>query len=132
MGRRSNAFSLFVAAGIICLYLAVPMSVGARWLAIFAYGFFVSASVIWGPWLAELYPTHLRSTAASLFNYGRIFSFAGPPLTAALSTNIGLPLTMALGAPIFILVAIVWLRLPETLEKKKAPSREPAYVHSDG
>jgi MFS family permease len=62
MGRRSNAFSLFVAAGIICLYLAVPMSVGARWFAIFAYGFFVSASVIWGPWLAELYPTHLRST----------------------------------------------------------------------
>jgi MFS family permease len=118
LGRRTNAFSFFVAAGIICLYLAIPMEVGTRWFAIFAYGFFVSASVIWGPWLAELYPTHLRSTAASLFNYGRIISFAAPPLTAALSANIGLPGTMALGAPIFIMAALVWLRLPETLEKR--------------
>jgi hypothetical protein len=53
-----------------------------------------------------------------LFNYGRIISFAAPPLTAALSANIGLPGTMALGAPIFIMAALVWLRLPETLEKR--------------
>jgi MFS family permease len=119
MGRRANAFSFLVAAGLICLYLAIPMNVETRWFAIFAYGFFVSASVIWGPWLAEMYPTHLRSTAASLFNYGRIISFAAPPLTAALSLSVGLPWTMALGAPIFIVAAIVWLKLPETLEKKQ-------------
>jgi MFS family permease len=120
LGRRANAFSFFVAAALICLYLTIPMTVETRWFAIFAYGFFVSASVIWGPWLAELYPTHLRSTAASLFNYGRIISFAAPPLTAALSVSIGLPGTMAIGAPIFIIAALVWLRLPETLEKKQA------------
>jgi MFS family permease len=125
LGRRANAFSFFVVAAIICLYLTVPLGVGTRWFAIFAFGFFVSASVIWGPWLAELYPTHLRSTAASLFNYGRIISFAAPPLTAALSTSIGLPGTMAIGAPIFIVAALVWLRLPETLEKKQ-PAAAPA------
>jgi MFS family permease len=124
LGRRINAFSYFAAAAIIILYLSVPMDVGARRIAIFFLGFFVSASVIWGPWLAELYPTHLRSTAASLFNYGRIVSFAAPPLTAALSTSIGLPLTMALGAPCFLLAALVWLRLPETLEPRK--KAEPA------
>jgi MFS family permease len=120
LGRRANAVSFFVAAALIIFYLAVPMGVDARRVAIFFYGFFVSASVIWGPWLAELYPTHLRSTAASLFNYGRIFSFAAPPITAALSSGIGLPMTMAIGAPCFILAALVWLRLPETLERKKA------------
>jgi MFS family permease len=122
LGRRANAVSFFVAAALIIFYLTVPMDVGARRIAIFFYGFFVSASVIWGPWLAELYPTHLRSTAASLFNYGRIVSFAAPPITAALSTSMGLPLTMAIGAPCFVLAAIVWLRLPETLEPRRAAS----------
>jgi MFS family permease len=122
LGRRANAFSFLAAAALIILYLTIPMDVGARRIMIFFYGFFVAASVIWGPWLAELYPTHLRSTAASLFNYGRIVSFAAPPITAALSTSMGLPLTMAIGAPCFVLAAIVWLRLPETLEPRRAPA----------
>jgi hypothetical protein len=96
------------------------MGVGARAFVIFLYGVCVSASVIWGPWLSELYPTHLRSTAGSLFNYGRIFSFAAPPLTAALSEVIGLPMTMALGAPLFVIAMLIWTRLPETLARKTA------------
>jgi MFS family permease len=123
VGRRGNAISFIVAAAIIVLYLTIPMDVGMRRIAIFFYGFFVSASVIWGPWLAEMYPTHLRSTAASLFNYGRIVSFAAPPLTAALSVKIGLPTTMAIGAPCFILAAIVWWRLPETLARRSVEAR---------
>jgi MFS family permease len=120
IGRRTNAFSFLAAAALIIFYLTVPMDVGERRVAIFCYGFFVAASVIWGPWLAELYPTHLRSTAASLFNYGRIVSFAAPPITAAVSSGIGLPMTMAIGAPCFLLSAFFWLRLPETLEKRRA------------
>ncbi len=123
IGRRGNAIGFIVAAALIILYLTIPMDVGTRRIAIFFYGFFVSVSVIWGPWLAELYPTHLRSTAASLFNYGRIVSFAAPPLTAVLSTKIGLPATMAIGAPCFILAAIVWWRLPETLERRATPAQ---------
>jgi MFS family permease len=118
MGRKLNALGFLAAAALILVYLNVPMTVGTRQVAIFAYGFFVSASVIWGPWLAELYPTHLRATAGSLFNYGRIVSFAAPPLTAALSAEIGLAPTMMIGAPIFLIAAFVWSRLPETLIKK--------------
>jgi MFS family permease len=117
-GRRMNAFSFLAAAGLVVVYLNVPMDVTARQVLAFGYGFFVASSVIWGPWLAELYPTHLRATAASLFHYGRIFSFAVPPLTAALSVSIGLPLTMLLAAPAFVVAGIVWLRLPETLVAK--------------
>jgi MFS family permease len=120
LGRKFGALGFLMAAALIVLYLSVPMSVGMRVVVIFLYGVSVSASVIWGPWLSELYPTHLRSTAGSLFNYGRIFSFAAPPLTAALSGVIGLPLTMALGAPLFVVAMLLWSRLPETLERKTA------------
>jgi MFS family permease len=118
LGRRFEAIGFAFAAALIIFYLVVPMEVGYRQIAAFAYGIFVSASVIWGPWLAELYPTHLRATAGSLFNYGRIFSFAAPPLTAALSLSIGLPATMALGAPAFLLAMFLWYRLPETLDRR--------------
>jgi len=122
MGRRFDAISFVGAAALIVIYLTVPLGIGLRQVAAFVYGFFFSASVIWGPWLAELYPTHLRSTAGSLFNYGRIFSFLAPPLTAALSGTIGLPATMALGAPAFLLAALLWARLPETLSREPARS----------
>ena len=118
MGRRFEAIGFVGAAALIILYLTVPMGIVARQVAAFTYGLFFSSSVIWGPWLAELYPTHLRSTAGSLFNYGRIFSFAAPPLTAALSASIGLPMTMALGAPAFLIATILWLKLPETLARR--------------
>ena len=120
MGRRFEALGFVGAAVLILLYVWMPMSVIARQVTIFLYGTMYASSVIWGPWLAELYPTHLRATAGSLFNYGRIFSFAAPPLTAALSARIGLPATMALGAPAFLLGAALWMRLPETLASRPA------------
>jgi MFS family permease len=120
LGRKFGAVGFLLGAVSIIIYLSVPMGVGMRAFVIFLYGVSISASVIWGPWLSELYPTHLRSTAGSLFNYGRIFSFAAPPLTAALSGVIGLPMTMALGAPLFIVAMLIWMRLPETLKEKTA------------
>jgi hypothetical protein len=39
-------------------------------------------------------------------------------LTAALSGVIGLPMTMALGAPLFVVAMLIWTRLPETLARK--------------
>lgn len=119
LGRRTNLVGFLTGAAIIVAYVTLPLSFTVREIAIFGVGFFTSSSVIWGPWLAELYPTHLRATAASLFNYGRIFSFAAPPLTAAISTQIGLPLTMALGGPVFLLSALAWSRLPETLDRRR-------------
>lgn len=118
LGRKANAVGFIVAAALIVFYVAVPMSIGAREIVIFVYGLSFSSSVTWGPWLAELYPTHLRATAGSLFNYGRIVSFAAPPLTALLSEAVGLAATMAIGAPAFLLSAYVWSRLPETLGRR--------------
>ena len=84
-----------------------------------AYGATIAASVIWGPWIAELYPPHLRSTAASIFNWGRIISFFAPTITAALAETYSLRVAMGSAAVALLLAALIWLRLPETLTREK-------------
>lgn len=118
IGRRRAAFGFIAAALIIPIYLFVPMSNTAFIALGFAYGFMLSASAVWGPWLSELYPPHLRSTAASIFNWGRIISMTAPIITAALVPTVGMAAVMLLGCLAFLLAAIIWLRLPETVAKR--------------
>lgn len=115
IGRRRAAFGFVGAALIIPVYLFVPMSNSAFVALGFAYGFMLSASTVWGPWLSELYPPHLRSTAASIFNWGRIISMTAPILTAALVPAVGMAGVMLTGCLAFLAAAIIWLRLPETV-----------------
>jgi hypothetical protein len=81
------------------------------------YGAALCSSVIWGAWMAELYPVHLQSTAASIFNWGRIISFFAPLITARIATSIGMGAAMASAAVAFTLAACLWLALPETLKR---------------
>jgi MFS family permease len=115
IGRRRAAFGFIAAALIIPVYLFVPMSDTAFIALGFAYGFMLSASTVWGPWLSELYPPHLRSTAASIFNWGRIISMTAPIITAALVPAVGMAAVMLTGCLAFLAAAIIWLRLPETV-----------------
>ncbi len=80
----------------------------------------VAASVIWGPWIAELYPPHLRSTAASIFNWGRIISFFAPLITGGVAERFGLGWAMGLAAIALGMATAVWLLLPETLVRPGA------------
>ncbi len=114
-GRRVGAVGFFTTAAVIVAYLSVP---GYRWMLIVLgvlYGFSLSASVIWGPWLAELYPPHLKSTASSIFNWGRLVSFFSPIITGLLAEHFGLLAAMLLSSLVFALAACIWLKLPETL-----------------
>ncbi|MEO5897520.1 MAG: MFS transporter [Vicinamibacterales bacterium] len=114
-GRRINAIGFVLGAGAIVTYLMLPSESGYLVLAAVAYGFFISSSLIWGPWIAELYPARLRSTAASIFNWGRIISFFSPLITAAIAEAFGLAMGMMLAAIAFVAAAAVWRLLPETL-----------------
>lgn len=113
-GRRFNALGFLVAAVLVALYLGFARSVGALQLVGAAYGFTLSASVIWGPWLTELYPAHLKSTASSIFNWGRVVSFFAPLVTGALAERAGLTWTMGLASVAFAAAGAIWLSLPET------------------
>lgn len=116
-GRRRSAWGFVVAAAIIPVYLFVPMGISLLELAGFTYGMMLSSSATWGPWLSELYPSHLRSTAASIFNWGRLVSMIAPLITASLAEAFGLAPVMCIASISFIAAAMVWLSLPETVKK---------------
>jgi MFS family permease len=117
-GRRSAAWGFVLAAMVIPVYLFVPMSMTLLEVTGFLYGVMLSCSVIWGPWLSELYPPHLRSTAASIFNWGRVLSMTAPLITGPLAATFGLAPVMCLASVAFAAAAVIWLRLPETLVRK--------------
>jgi MFS family permease len=116
-GRRGPAWGFVAAAAIVPVYLFVPMGVTLLELAGFAYGVMLSSSATWGPWLSELYPSHLRSTAASIFNWGRVVSMTAPLITAPLAEAFGLAPVMCLASLSFVAAAMIWRSLPETLHR---------------
>lgn len=117
-GRRKAAWGFVAAAAIIPVYLFVPMPIGLLELTGFTYGIMLSCSAIWGPWLSELYPPHLRSTAASIFNWGRVISMTAPLITAPLAESFGRAPVMSLASISFLAAAIIWLRMPETVDRR--------------
>jgi MFS family permease len=116
-GRRFNALGFLVTGVAILVYLNAPTNVLLLGCIGAVYGFMLSSSVVWGPWLTELYPAHLKSTAASIFNWGRIVSFFAPLITGSLASSLGLGLTMSMASLIFFIAGGVWLSLPETHAK---------------
>jgi MFS family permease len=117
-GRRIAAWGFIAAAALIPVYLFVPMPIGLLEITGFTYGIMLSCSAIWGPWLSELYPPHLRSTAASIFNWGRVISMTAPLITAPLAESFGRAPVMSLASVAFLLAAVIWFRMPETVGRK--------------
>ena len=117
-GRRFNALGFLMAAVCVVIYLNVPQSPIMLGIAGFAYGFCLVSTCIWGPYFAELYPEHLRATAASIFNWGRIVSLFGALVAGTIAQRYGLSTIMYIGGGTFLLGAIVWWSLPETLGVK--------------
>jgi MFS family permease len=124
-GRRRNALGFWLGAVAVAVYLALPP--GSHWITLAGvfYGFTVASNVTWGPWIAEMFPPHLRSTAASIFNWGRIISFFAPLITAAVAERYTLGSAMLLSTVAFAGAALIWWRLPETLAGQRASRGEP-------
>ena len=119
-GRKVPAVGFFLTAGLIFVYLYAPMSPMVFNVVALAYGACLACSVVWGPWLTELYPAHLKSTAASIFNWGRIVSFFAPVITGIVAEKVGLGATMTIASVVFSIAALIWLRLPETLHRRRS------------
>ncbi len=113
-GRRHNVVGYLAAAGLIAVYVLGLDHTPAFEAAGFAIGFGLAASVIWAPWVAELFPDRLRATALSIFNWGRIVSLFAPLTTGAVAEQWSLAVAMLLAIPALLLVIVLWRTLPET------------------
>jgi predicted MFS family arabinose efflux permease len=118
-GRRFNAIGFLFAAIFIVVFLNVPQSPLTLGAVGFLYGGSLVSICVWGPYFAELYPEHLRATAASIFNWGRIVSLFGAVLSGAVAQKYGLHTIMYIGSITFLLGAVIWWSLPETLGVEK-------------
>lgn len=116
-GRRFNAIGFGIASLAIVGYLLAPSDPMLLKVLGLAYGGALCSSVIWGPWMAELYPSHLQSTAASIFNWGRIISFFAPLITAQIAGTFGMRTAMFTAAIAFTSAAVLWLMQRETLAR---------------
>ncbi len=119
-GRRANALGFALAAIFIVVYLRVPPTPFLFGAAGFAYGFCLVTSGIWGPYFAELYPSELRATAASIFQWGRVVSLFGAVAAGAIAEHFGLATTMYVGSAIFVVATAIWWSLPETLNRARS------------
>jgi MFS family permease len=120
-GRRPTGIG-FALGALACLYYILfartPLALS---IAGFCWGFAITASVAWAPWISELYPMRMRSSAMSIFNWGRIISMTAPLVTGQIAASYGLATSMLLSVIGFGAGAIVWFALPETVDT--APRR---------
>jgi MFS family permease len=118
-GRRLAGVGFVAGALAVLAYLLVADGPAEwRWAGA-VWGFMITASVAWAPWMSELFPAHLRSTAMSIFNWGRIISMTAPIVTGLIAETFGLQYAMLLSAIGFGLGAVVWLSLPETIKRQE-------------
>ncbi len=114
-GRRPAGVGFFIAGLSVVFYLMFLNAPLALQLGGALWGFMLLSSVVWAPWMSELFPAQVRSTAMSIFNWGRIVSMTSPLVTGAIAERFGLPTAMMLSAVAFVLGGVVWLMLPETV-----------------
>lgn len=134
-GRKVNAFGFILAGLMASAFFVAPsdMSIGGlNMLALLGliYNFGLSASAVWGGYFSELFPAHLRSFGAALFHGGRIIGMWAPVVLIFIKERTDLATAMWGSPIIWIIAALLWLSLPETLKGgllyKNKPSQRAA------
>ena len=115
-GRKVNAIGFVGTALFICLFLVVPHERVMLQAFGFLYGFCLSSAYCWGIWFTELFPVRLRPYGAALFHAGHLVAWAAPLASAWAAGHWGLATALWLGPASFLLGAVLWLTLPETLK----------------
>lgn len=123
-GRKINIIGLLMGSVVIVIYLFLPSISLYLQIAAFIYGAAISCTMIWGPYFSELYPSHLRTMAASIFHWGHIISFASPSIIAFIAEGFGLRTGMLTASLLYFVTACIWFYLPETLSTKKSKVKQ--------
>lgn len=115
-GRRVNAIGFGLAAVFTITFLVAPAATPVLVLVELGYAICLSCTNIWAAYFAELFPVRLRPMGTSLFHGGHVISIFAPLIVALVAKHFSLPLGMALAPATFLLAAILWALLPETLK----------------
>ena len=119
-GRKRNAVGFFGVALFIGLFLVSPRDRTVLEAVGFAYGLCLSCTYPWGVWFTEIFPVRLRPYGAALIHGGHVISLIAPFLTTWIAAAYGLPVAMTLAPAAFLLGAIAWVTLPETLPTSRS------------
>ena len=115
-GRRTNAIGFALAAAFIIVFLVAPVTTPVLLVVEFGYAICLSCTNVWGAYFAELFPVRLRPMGTALFHGGHIVSLFAPIIVATVATHSSLAFGMALAPATFLLGALIWGSLPETLK----------------
>lgn len=126
-GRRSGAVGYVLCAVAIVVFLYGGLTGIALDLVALSFGVGLSCTSSWGVWFTELYPARLRPHGSALFHAGHIIAMGAPLFITFFSPALGLRGVMVSGGAVYLLGAVVWLALPETLgQEVAAEEAEPA------
>lgn len=115
-GRRVNAVGFALAAAFTLIFLIAPVSTPVLIAVEFGYAVCLSCTNIWAAYFAELFPVRLRPMGTSLFHGGHIVSLFAPVIVTVVAAHSSLVVGMALAPATFLLGAVIWATLPETLK----------------
>ena len=115
-GRRISALGFGLAAVFIGLFLLAPRDTRILYALEFGYALCLSAANCWAAFFAELFPIRLRPMGTSLFHGGHVISLAAPLIVATVARSYSLGVGMALAPLTFLLAALLWWIMPETLK----------------
>lgn len=121
-GRKVPAIGMALAAVGVFTYMQLnPDNVTAFRLTSLMIGFSVGFSGAWGAYYTELFPKRFSALAPGIsFNGGRIISSIALPMVAGVgSTAAGMTGIFTIVMAVFVAGAVLWLFLPETLNKPR-------------
>lgn len=121
-GRKKNIIGMLIsasaAAGI--LLISYNGSIMPYTILGILMGFGFGYSGVWGAYYSELFDSKYRGMAAGFcFNMGRIISMFSVPFIGRMVDSMGVSKALWIPIGAFVLGAIAWGFLPETLNKKK-------------
>lgn len=121
-GRKVPAIGMVLSGVFVFIYMQLgPKDVNTFKIVSLLLGFGVGFSGAWGAYYTELFPRKFSSLSAGMsFNGGRIIStFSLPAIAGIASTPAGMTGIFKISIIVFIAGAIVWMFLPETLNRPR-------------
>lgn len=121
-GRKVPLIGMALSGVIVFAFSFLqPENISMFYIMSFTLGFMFGYSGVWGAYYTELFPEEFSSLSAGMsFNGGRLLSTYGLPAVATIAVMSGtITSVFNVGAVMLILGAVIWMLLPETLNKKE-------------